>query len=229
MMVHLRRTIMSSSVQQFVATWLFVIGSFQPARFHSGEVVVQPPMAGGGQVLLELDVSASGEVARVTVLRSTPPFTDLLRKAAGGWRFTAAREARGEPEALAAVDSKVLVAGSFRTPTLYNAPALGEAPKDVALPSAEVPFPESMVAPLYPPTAHLHLGQTVLVEVDVGEDGRVTSSKAARGAAGLDAAALDAARQWRFRPARREGTAIPSVAYIVFGFREPVAPSTERN
>ncbi len=220
---------MNGAIQLFAASWLLASDSFQPARFESGDVFAQPPMAGGGQVLLEVDVSESGEVSEVTVLRSTPPFTDLLRQAVDGWRFTAAREARGEPEALAAVESKVLVAGFFRPPTLYNAPALGEPPKDVASPSTEVPFPETMAAPLYPPTAHLHLGQTVLVEVDVGEDGRVTAAKAVRAAAGLDAAALDAARQWRFRPARREGAASRSVAYIVFGFREPVAASTERN
>ncbi len=221
---------MSSSIQKFVVAWLFVIGSFQPARFHSGEVVVQPPMAGGGQVLLELDVSASGEVTKVTVLRSTPPFTDLLQKAVGGWRFTAAREARGEPEALAAVDSKVLVAGFFRAPTLYNAPALGEAPKDVA--SAVGGGPISRVdgrsaLPSNRSPAHEPDGSG-----GGGRRGRRQShveQSSPAGQAGLDAAALDGARQWRFRPARRKGTAIASVAYIVFGFREPVAPSTERD
>ena len=36
------------------------------------------------------------------------------------------------------------------------------------------------------------------------------------------ARATNAAREWRFRPARRKGKAVSSVAYIVFGFREPV-------
>jgi hypothetical protein len=110
-------------IQRFAAYWLLATASFQPARFESGGVFVPPPLAGGGQVLIELDVSASGEVAKVTVLRSTPPFTDLLREAVEGWRFTAAREPRGEPGELVAVDSKVLVAGFFRPPTLYAAPA----------------------------------------------------------------------------------------------------------
>jgi TonB family protein len=215
-------------IQLFAASWLLATVSFQPARFESGDVFVPPPMAGGGQVLLELDVSASGEVTKVTVLRSTPPFTDLLREAVAGWRFTAARELRGEPGELVAVDSKVLFAGFFRPPTLYTAPARGEAAKDLASPSPEVPFPETMIAPPYPPTAHLHLSQAVLIEVDVGEDGKATASRVVRSAAGLDAAALDAARQWRFRPARRKGVAGPSVAYLVFGFQEPVAPPSDR-
>lgn len=206
-----------------VLSWLLVAESFEPARFESGDVFIQPPMtAGGGEVLLELGVSSSGEVTGVTVLRKTPPFTELLRQAVSGWRFAPAREVLEAPEAPVAIDTKVLVAGFFRPPTLYNAPAGGEAPEDVAPPSADVPFPTTMVAPFYPPTAYLHMSQMVVMEVEVGAEGKVTSSKVIRKAEGLDAAATDAAREWRFRPARRDGKAVPSVAYIVFGFREPV-------
>jgi TonB family protein len=180
--------------------------------------------AGGGEVLLELQVAASGEVTGVTTLRTTPPFGDLLRQAASGWRFEPAREVQEDPDAPIAVDSKVLVAGFFRPPTLYSAPARGDVPKDVAPPSAEVPFPTTMVAPLYSPTAYLHMSQTVGIEVEIGLKGEVTSSKVIRRAEGLDAAAMDAAKEWRFQPARRNGEAVRSVAYIVFGFREPVIP-----
>lgn len=214
---------MRNIVQLLALSWLFVVDSFEPARFESGDVFIQPPMtAGGGEVLLELGVSSSGEVRAVTVLRTTPPFGDLLRQAVGGWRFAPAREIQEDPEAPVAVESKVLVAGFFRPPTLYNAPARGAAPKDVAPPSAEVPFPTTMVAPLYPPTTYLHMSQTIGIEVKIGLEGEVMSSKVIWPAVGLSAAAMDAAKEWRFRPARRQGKAVPSVAYIVFGFREPV-------
>ena len=155
-------------------------------------------------------------------MRKTPPFTELLRQAVSGWRFAPAREVLEPPEGPAAIDSKVLVAGFFRPPTLYNAPARGEVPEDAAPPSADVPFPATMVAPLFPPTTYLYMSQAVVIEVEVGAEGKVTSSKVIRKAEGLDAAATDAAKEWRFRPGRRNGKAIPSVAYIVFGFREPV-------
>jgi TonB family protein len=214
---------MRNVIQLWVLSWILVSEPFEPARFESGDVFIQPPMtAGGGEVLLELEVSSSGEVTGVIVLRKTPPFTDPLRQAVVAWRFAPAQEFQEDPESAVAVESKVLVAGFFRPPTLYNAPARGEIPEDVAPPSAEAPFPTSMVAPLYPPTAYLHMSQTVVIEVEVGAKGEVTSSKVIRSAEGLDAAARDAAREWRFRPARRNGRAVRSVAYIVFGFREPV-------
>jgi len=214
---------MKNTIWVLALSWLVSVESFEPARLRSGEAFIQPPMtAGGGEVLLELEVAASGEVTGVTTLRTTPPFGDLLRQAASGWRFEPAREVQEDPDAPIAVDSKVLVAGFFRPPTLYNAPARGEVPKDVAPPSAEVPFPTTMFAPLYPPTAYLHMSQTVVIELEVGAEGKVASSKVIRKAEGLNAAAEDAAREWRFRAARRNGKAVRSFAYIVFGFREPV-------
>src|SRR3990172_13114575 len=185
---------MRNGIHLLALSWVLVAEPFEPARFESGDLFIQPPMtAGGGEVLLELDVAASGAVAGVTVLRTTPPFADLLQQAVGSWRFAPAREIQEDPETLVAVDSKVLVAGFFRPPTLYNAPARGEVPEDVAPPSADVPFPTTMVAPLYPPTAYLAINHTVVVEVEVGKEGKITSSKVIRTAEGLDAAAAGAA------------------------------------
>ncbi len=217
---------MRKGIHLLALTWVLVAKPFEPARFESGDLFIQPPMTlGGGEVLLELDVSASGDVGTVTVLRTTPPFGDLLRQAASGWRFEPAREVQEDADAPVAVDSKVLVAGFFRPPTLYSAPARGEVPEDVAVASAETPFPTSMVAPLYPPKAYFHLSQTVAIEVEIGVKGEVTSSKVIRPAEteDLSNAALEASKEWRFRPSRRNGKAVPAVAYIVFGFRELVA------
>jgi TonB family protein len=79
-----------------------------------------------------------------------------------------------------------------------------------------------MVAAPYPPTVYLYRGQVVVVEVELGTKGEVKSQKVIQGAEGLNAAALEAATKWRFRPARRNGKAVEAFAYIVFGFREPV-------
>jgi len=106
---------MKNTIWVLALSWLVSVESFEPARLRSGEAFIQPPMtAGGGEVLLELEVAASGEVTGVTTLRTTPPFGDLLRQAASGWRFEPAREVQEDPDAPIAVDSKVLVAGFFR-------------------------------------------------------------------------------------------------------------------
>src|SRR3990172_2738532 len=96
---------MKNTIWVLALSWLVSVESFEPARLRSGEAFIQPPMtAGGGEVLLELEVAASGEVTGVTTLRTTPPFGDLLRQAASGWRFEPAREVQEDPDAPIAVD-----------------------------------------------------------------------------------------------------------------------------
>jgi TonB family protein len=118
------------------------------------------------------------------------------------------------------VESRVLVAGWFRPPTLYSVAMPGEPPKEVAEPSDDIAYPTSTVTPSYPPNGRGD--QVALVEVEVGKDGSVVEARIIRSIAGFDFVALDAARQWKFRPAQWEGKAVPSFSYVVFGFREPV-------
>jgi protein TonB len=63
----------------------------------------------------------------------------------------------------------------------------------------------------------------VLVEVLVGPDGRVRAASVTSGSPGFDDVALTAARGWSFRPARRNGRPVAAFAYLVFGFRRPLA------
>jgi TonB family protein len=63
----------------------------------------------------------------------------------------------------------------------------------------------------------------VLVEARVNGSGAVISAVVKASAPGFDDIALDAARQWRFRPARVGGAFVPSRVYIVFGFPMPAA------
>jgi TonB family protein len=199
---------------------------FEPARFQSGSLIPQSPMTvGGGEVLLELDVNASGSVAQVTTLKSTPPFTAPLREAVRQWRFSPAREISAETAEREPVDSKVLVAAVFRAPALYDAPTWGEVPEELASPSEDVPVPSSLAIPPYPPSTYYHLDQTVLVEVEVDDEGKVTGTRMLRTAEGLNEVSRETAARWKFRPARRYGEAVPSVAYIVFGFRAPIISS----
>ena len=200
---------------------------FVPARYRDGALPQIPVQAlGGGEVLLELTVSSSGAVNAVRALRATPPFTDTLAQAVRKWRFVPAEEGTesepgrpGEPALRRVVDSKVLVAGLFRPPTL-NTPTLGELPTDLASASDETPFPVATVMPAYPPLARD--SGIVLVEVHVDPRGDVVDAKAIRSAPPFDEPAIDAARRWKFRPARLHGRSVDTLAYIVFAFRQPV-------
>ena len=195
--------------------------TYLPASYRSGALPVQPPkVPGGGQVLLELTVGNDGKVVKGHTLRSTPPFTELLVDAVRLWKFQPAED-RGDD-----VESAVLVAGLFRPPTLtLMGPAAGEPTEDVTPPSNLIPMPYTMVPPDYPPGA-LADG-VVLVEVIVERDGTVDAARVLRSSAAFDRAATDAVLQWKFRPARWDGKPVPSFAYVVFGFRQPVTPPTK--
>jgi len=83
-----------------------------------------------------------------------------------------------------------------------------------------VPFPIQQVRPPYPPNV---VGDgVVLVEVLVTPQGGVGRARVIGAGTGFDPAALDAARQWVFRPARRADRPVPACAYLIFGFRAPL-------
>jgi protein TonB len=180
-------------------------------------------VTGGGEVVLELDVTSTGTVRGVKTLRSTPPYTDLLNAAARMWRFTPAEmgiesPAAGQPR-VRRLDSTVLVAAIFRPPAL-SGPTLGEAPRDVDAASSSTPMPVSTAPPLFPALARD--GGVVLIETTVDSTGQPVQPHVLRSRPPFDEPALTALRQWRFRPARVDGMTVPTLAYVVMGFPQPV-------
>jgi TonB family protein len=163
-------------------------------------------------------------VTKVTPLRSTPPFTDLVVKAVAGWRFSAAMAdsvgADGKPEGPKAVPAKVLVAAHFRPPSMLT-PTLGERPSNVGNASADMAYPTGTPEPPYPPQARG--SGVVLVEVRVDPAGKVGDAAVVGSAGVFDAPALETARRWSFRAARLRGRPTTTYAYLLFGFAEPVA------
>lgn len=188
---------------------------FQPARLLSSSLPRQPPNAvGWTEVTLDVKVDALGTVGGIVPLRATPSATPLVESLVAAWRFRPARE--GD----ALTRSRVLVAAILRPPQLYSGPAAGSPPRDLAAPPDEVPFPIQQVRPPYPPNV---VGDgVVLVEVLVTPHGGVGRARVIGAGTGFDRAALDAARQWVFRPARRADRPVPAWAYLIFGFRAPL-------
>jgi len=201
---------------------------YSPARLRSGKVPAIPVTAvAGGEVLLDLDVSAEGAVMRATPLRSTPPFTELVVNAVRDWQFFPARAVvdvdrtpGSKATSRVAVQSHVLVAAVFRPPAL-RAPTLGEPPKDVSSGLDALPFPVAMIPPLFPPTAASN--GVVLLEVHVSANGSVDSAGVINSAPPFDDSAVKAVRQWHFRPAQLQGAAVATYVYVILGFRVPVS------
>jgi TonB family protein len=143
--------------------------------------------------------------------------------AVSGWRFVPAAQrdvdAGGQLTDPRNVASKVTVTAVYRPPA-FRTPTLGELPKDTGQGSADVAFPTKIEEPQYPPRARG--GGVVLIEVLVTESGRIAEPRIIGSAPPFDTAALAALTQWQFRPAQVRGRNVPSYAYVIFGFPEPV-------
>jgi TonB family protein len=187
--------------------------SFEPAKFMSGGIEGIPYRSfAAGMVVLEVSVNAQGRVTGARTLEAVEPFTDVMTSSVRGWSFEPARENRVRTE------SRVLVMGFFR-PAMLLPPAPDGFREPDAEPSEDVPFPLSIDVPPYPPNA---IGSHyVLVEIEVGEGGSVTSAQVRSPTSGFDSAAVDAARGWKFQPASRDGRPAPTLAYLIVAFRQP--------
>jgi outer membrane biosynthesis protein TonB len=201
---------------------------FLPARLRQGAPPPLPALAvGGGQVVLQVAINRAGQVADVTPLVTTPPFTELMVRAVRGWQFQAAEDvvrAGGSTSTLSreSVESNVLVVGVFRPPALMGA-TFGEQPKQVRVAPIDMAFPEKIDIPPYPVNA-FNPG-AVLVEARLDVDGKVVDASAVNAAPPFDAVAVTAAREATFRPAQVRGRPVAPRVYIIFGFAQPVGRS----
>ena len=74
--------------------------------------------------------------------------------------------------------------------------------------------------PTYPPIARsARVSGIVVVDTIVDTTGRVSEARVARSIPLLDAAALDAIRQWRFEPATLDGRAVRVSTTVTVNFR----------
>ncbi len=189
------------------------------SRFARGKSPALPPLAqNGGLVGLELRIAPSGIVREAIVVDDSPPFTEEMKKVLRLWKF---EPAIGEGTPLPA---RVGVVGLFRAPTLLG--GAPPPPKRVSSPSAEIPYPTSTTTPAFPPQA-LSSG-VVMLEVEVDEKGAVADVEILRQDEGFIAVAIEAARQFRFQPAKRDGHPVRSYAVLIFGFLQPLTPVRPR-
>jgi TonB family protein len=73
--------------------------------------------------------------------------------------------------------------------------------------------------PVYPPMARQMRTQgTVILEVTIGDDGKVKAVKVLKSLALLDAAATDAVKQWEFKPTMLNGKAISVIMTTAVNF-----------
>jgi len=87
--------------------------------------------------------------------------------------------------------------------------------------SVEAPVIITRVEPVYPAEARARgISGIVIVEARVSEEGIVDDVRVLKPLPyGLDQAAIDGVKQWRFRPGMKDGKAIPVIFNITVNFR----------
>jgi TonB family protein len=163
----------------------------------------------GGIAAYDVRIDEKGSVTSADIVQDVAPYGAMLGHALPSWRFEPAREG-GSP-----VPSRVLVLGLFRPPVLYFAAPEKPHYKSTEAP-AEVPWPTAVRVPPYPPNTTGD-GKVVL-EADVSDDGAVAAVRVVSPATPFDDASLQAARQWTFRPASREGRPTTARVFLIFSF-----------
>src|SRR5256885_104897 len=75
------------------------------------------------------------------------------------------------------------------------------------------------VAPVYPAIAQsARVAGVVIIEATIGPNGKVQEAKILRSIPLLDAAALDAVRQWEFTPTTLNGVPVPVIMTVTVNF-----------
>jgi len=75
------------------------------------------------------------------------------------------------------------------------------------------------VAPTYPPIAQAaRVSGTVILDALIAEDGSVRDVKVMRSVTLLDAAAIEAVRQWRFTPTLLNGVPVQVIMTVTVTF-----------
>ena len=190
---------------------------FQPAAAVSVSAIPEQPLsAQNGALVLDVRVSATGEVADIEVRRDLSPLTEGAIRSVKTWKFEPAKvEGRCVP-------SRITVAVNFNPPSASSAdvplhplmPQEDETRVKSSFQPAEVTFAKM------PAFVYGAFGPgTVVVAVTVNEEGKVQSTKVLRDAPPFTGHAIQAAADWRFVPATLKGNPLQSTVILAFVFR----------
>jgi outer membrane biosynthesis protein TonB len=180
----------------------------------------------GGEVLLDAAVNRNGTLSDVKVISGEQPFVKQALDAARTWTFVPqSSEHAGE--------TRIAIAFQFpqpyvppRRPTVQHfdpdssGSTLERAAQDRSRNDASA-FVLTSYEPDYPAASNAD-GSVILYE-SIDRDGHITSVRALTGAEPLRSAALAAANEWQFAPAKRNGNAVDSAAIVVVTFRQPLS------
>jgi TonB family protein len=164
-----------------------------------------------GPVHLVGQVDRKGKVTDVKVLRSIGSLDEASIHAAKLWRFVPAK-LNGQPQA-----SFFSISFNYYVLEMTSEAKVSPFSPDTSSPVSYIPpIPASTRQPFCPENS-VAMG-SVIVLVDVEVDGKVSKVKILKSLTSLDETCVQAARQWRYEPAKLNGEPIKAKAAICFNF-----------
>jgi protein TonB len=129
-------------------------------------------------------------------------------------------EAAGQlPSPLAVVASNENGLSSLTVPSTHSQPSLVKVNISQGVSQGLL---IKRVQPKYPPNAlAMHVQGTVKLDAVIDKEGNVTNAKVLKGDAVLARAALDAVRQWRYKPYYLDGVPVDIETQITVTFKLP--------
>jgi len=224
----------SSGVVALTLLWAGVLAGYQAtlqeshSGFASAEIVsateVPYPIQSiaVGTVVLEATIGETGSVEEVWPIREIPSLTEVAIQSMKSWHFQPA-SLQGRP-----IRSRTAVAVTFNpsaTPA-GNIPLPPISTNQPSSPTAPLPpEPVEVMAAIFPqyPANSVTAG-TVVLRVNVDKSGAVESTTAIRRIPSLTPVCLRVVKEWKFKPAKFQGTPWPSSVALAFVLRPPIGP-----
>lgn len=225
----------SSGVVVLVLLWAGVFAGYRAtleesnSGFASAEIVsateVPYPIQSiaVGTVVLEAVIGETGNVEQVWPIREIPSLTEVAIPSVKSWHFKPG-SLEGRP-----IRSRTAVAVTFNpaaTPAA-NVPLPQISTDQRSPPTARLqPEPVEVIAAMFPqyPANSVTKG-TVVLRVNVDKSGLVESTTAIRRIPSLTSVCLGVVKEWKFKPAKFQGTPWPSSVALGFVLRPPVSPN----
>lgn len=216
-----------SAITAVVAAAAIAFGTFAPspsltaselAGAYDFDVRIQPHDDGRYTLNVKID-SPSGAFSAVTVVPSAPDVR-TISTSHDGRTYKVLVNLRADATAAATLEvsegSRVLLE---RTKT-FDQPMRRTAALPVG-PGIQPPRPVYTVEPVYTPEAKLNrITGVCILELTISETGSVAEAQILKPLPqGLDRAALDAVRQWKFQPATKDGVPIAVKYNITMRFK----------
>jgi TonB family protein len=176
-----------------------------------------------GSVTLLLTVGTDGRAGNIKVLRPLSLGLDeKAMEAVGQWRFKPATQDGQPVEYNTTVEVTFRLLNSIAVPA-ENMAALQNAVPCCATSGSDGPKPVLLYKkePEYTTEARgAKLQGTVMLLITVGTDGRAGNMKVLRSLGlGLDEKAIEAVKQWKFKPAMQDGEPIEVATTVLVNFR----------